>query len=91
MAAGLLLLPQAFANQMVSLVTLRAGMAFCVGGLGPIFQPMLARLSPHGERGFIFGWAASLRALGWGLAPLLSGAVATAFDLRAVFVVAVLL
>jgi len=91
LAGGLLLLPQAFAGSIALLLVLRFAMAFCIGGLEPIFQSLLARMAPQGERGFIFGWAASLRSLGWGLAPLLSGLVAATLNVRAVFLVGGLL
>lgn len=87
LVGGLLLVPQAFAGSITILLVLRFCMAFCIGGLDPIFQSLLSRMAPHGERGFFFGWASSLRSLGWGFAPLLSGVVAATVNVRAVFVV----
>lgn len=87
LAGGCFMIPQTFAFNLPVLLVLRFVMAFCVGGIEPVFQGILARISPRGERGFIFGWAATVRAVGWGLAPLLSGIVATLFSVRAVFLV----
>lgn len=83
---ALFMLPHAFAGSVFSLLALRFGMSFCLGGIEPMFHSLLARASPQGERGFIFGWASTMRAVGWGMAPLFSGAVATMFSVRAVYV-----
>jgi MFS family permease len=87
LCGGLLMVPQGLANGFPSLFVLRAGMAFCLGGMGPVFQSWLAKTSPREDRGFLFGWAATARAIGWGLAPLLSGLVASGsrFGVRAIF------
>lgn len=59
--------------------------AFCAGGLDPVFQIWLSKITPERERGFIFGWAATARAVGWMFAPLISGAVAWLAGVRAIF------
>jgi len=58
---------------------------FCAGGLDPVFQIWLSKITPEQKRGFVFGWAATARALGWMLAPLVSGAVAWLAGLRSIF------
>jgi len=58
---------------------------FCAGGLDPVFQIWLSKVTPEQKRGFVFGWASSARALGWMLAPLISGAVAWWAGLRVIF------
>ena len=45
----------------------------------------LVRNIPEHLRGEAFGWAGSARAIGWMLAPLAAGAVATGLGLRWVF------
>ena len=59
--------------------------AFFAGGLDPVFQIWLSRVTPENNRGFVFGWAASARAVGWMCSSLLSGAVAWMAGLRAIF------
>jgi len=59
--------------------------AFCAGGLDPVFQIWLSKITPERERGFIFGWAATARAIGWMFAPLISGAVAWLAGVRTIF------
>lgn len=59
--------------------------AFCAGGLDPVFQIWLSKITPERSRGFIFGWAATARAVGWMFAPLISGAVAWLAGVRAIF------
>lgn len=85
LGAGLFMIPQALAQSFPFLFAARFGTVFCAGGLEPVFQVWLAKTTPEHRRGMIFGWAASARALGWVFAPLLSGAVATAFGVRAVY------
>lgn len=63
----------------------RFGATFCAGGLDPVFQIWLARITPPASRGFFFGWAVTARSLGWMFAPLVSGVVAWLFGLRAIF------
>lgn len=59
--------------------------AFCAGGLDPVFQIWLSKVTPEKDRGFVFGWAATARSTGWMCAPLISGAVAWLAGVRAIF------
>jgi len=59
--------------------------SFCAGGLDPVFQIWLSKVTPARERGVVFGWASSVRALGWMCSPLVSGTVAWLAGVRAVF------
>lgn len=59
--------------------------AFCAGGLDPVFQIWLSKVTPEKDRGFVFGWATTARAVGWMWAPLISGAVAWLAGVRAIF------
>ena len=82
---GLLTAPHAFANSLAAVFFLRFGVTFCVGGLEPVFQSWVAKSTPREDRGLLFGSMATVRAMGWAAAPLLSGAVAAGFGVRAVF------
>ncbi|MDO9542825.1 MAG: MFS transporter [Kiritimatiellia bacterium] len=59
--------------------------AFFAGGLDPVFQIWLSKVTPERERGVVFGWASSVRAIGWMCSPLVSGAVAWLAGVRAIF------
>ncbi|MFA5043456.1 MAG: MFS transporter [Kiritimatiellia bacterium] len=83
--AGLMMLLVGLAHGFGMLFGARFGAIFCAGGLDPVFQIWLAKITPPSSRGFFFGWAVTTRSLGWMMAPLASGAVAWIFGLRAVF------
>jgi DHA1 family multidrug resistance protein-like MFS transporter len=83
--AGILTIPQAVAHGFISLFITRFGMVFFSGGLDPIFQIWLAKVTPEKQRGFIFGWAATAKSIGWMIAPLASGVVAGTLSVRAIF------
>lgn len=82
---ALFMAPQAWADSFQPLFAARFGLAFCAGGLEPVFQSWLSDCTPPEERGVIFGWSASARSIGWMVAPLVSGMVAWGFGLRAIF------
>ncbi len=86
LGAGICVIPQGMASSFMTLYTARFGMVFCSGGLDPILQVWLARATPENRRGFIFGWAATARSMGWMMAPLLSGLIATHLGVRAIYV-----
>ena len=83
--SGLLMIPQALARHLPLLFVTRFGAVFCAGGLDPVFQIWLSKVTPPQRRGAVFGWASSARSLGWLAAALLSGAVAAGVSLRATF------
>ena len=87
LCGGLLMIPHALTHTLVAVFALRFGMTFCIGGLEPVFQSWVAKSTPTEDRGLLFGSIATVRALGWAAAPLLSGAVAIGLGVRAVFVV----
>jgi len=84
-AAGLLMIPQAFALGMPMLFCARFGMVFAAGGLEPLLQIWLSKTTPQSCRGLIFGWSASARSLGWFMAPLCGGVVASSLGIHWVF------
>jgi len=59
--------------------------AFFAGGLDPVFQIWLSKITPEKDRGFVFGWAGTVRAVGWMFSPLVSGAVAWLAGVRSIF------
>jgi DHA1 family multidrug resistance protein-like MFS transporter len=83
-AAGMMLV-QGMARVFMVLVPARFGMMFCAGGLDPVFQIWLAKVTPKERRGVVFGWSSTARSLGWFAAPLLSGALATVTGLRSIY------
>lgn len=85
LGAGLLMMPQGLAHGFLLLFASRFGMVFCAGGLDPVFQIWLSRVTPEHKRGAVFGWAATARSLGWVVAPLVSGLVASGLGIRSVF------
>jgi len=90
-AAGAAMLVQGLSYTFALLFPARFAVMFAAGGLDPVLQSWLARITPPQRRGFVFGWAATARSAGWILAPLLSGVIASAFGLRAIFLAGALL
>ncbi len=85
--AGLFLIFHWQAQNFLILSIARFGMTFCAGGLDPLFQIWLAKETPPEKRGTVFGWAATARSVGWFLAPIISGLVASGFGIRSIYVV----
>lgn len=83
--AGFMTILVALSHHFPLLFCARFCMAFSAGGLDPVFQIWLSKVTPEKERGVVFGWAASVKAVGWMLAPIVSGAVAWLAGIRAVF------
>jgi len=65
-------------------------LAFCAGGLDPVFMVWLSKVTPSARRGTTFGWAVTARSIGWGLAPILSATIAVVLDIRYVYFVGIL-
>ena len=85
LGAGLLMIPQGLAAGFGLLFAARFGTVFCAGGLDPVFQIWLAKITPAERRGLVFGWSGTARSIGWIIAPLASGVVAAELDIRSVF------
>ena len=88
---GLCMIPQALAVGFAPLMAGRLGMAFFGGGLDPVFQIWLARITPAERRGSIFGWAVTVKSIGWGISPLLSVLVGVTYGVRSCFFVSAVL
>ena len=89
--AGLLMIPQALTHSFPWLFLARFGGMFCAGGLDPVFQIWLSKITPPHKRGAVFGWASSARSIGWMLAALCGGAVAAWFNVRTTFFIGAVL
>ena len=90
-ATGLCMVPQALAARFAPLMAARLGMAFFAGGLDPVFQIWLARVTPAERRGSIFGWAVTVKSIGWGISPCLSVLVGVRYGVRSCFAVSAVL
>jgi DHA1 family multidrug resistance protein-like MFS transporter len=90
-ATGICMIPQAMSRAFAPLMGGRLGMAFFAGGLDPVFQIWLARVTPAERRGSIFGWAVTVKCIGWGISPCLSVLVGVMYGVRACFTVSAVL
>lgn len=68
------------------LFALRVAFGLSSGGTGPAMNALIARSVPNSSYGRAYGLTASASSLGWALGPMLGGAVASAFGLRAPFI-----
>ncbi len=59
--------------------------AFCAGGLDPLLQIWLSKVTQPSRRATLFGWAVTAKSLGWASAPVLSGLIAVSSGFRVVF------
>jgi DHA1 family multidrug resistance protein-like MFS transporter len=89
--AGFFLIFHWQAQDFVILSIARFGMTFCAGGMDPLFQIWLTKETPPEKRGTVFGWAATARSMGWFLAPIMSGMVASGLGIRSIYIVEALL
>jgi len=85
--AGLFMFCTGLVHWLPVLFATRFATVFCTGGLDPVFQVWLSRVTPDRHRGSIFGWAATAKSVGWFFAPLAGGAVAAYGSIRAVYLV----
>jgi DHA1 family multidrug resistance protein-like MFS transporter len=69
------------------LLPVRFLLAFCAGGLDPVFQVWLSRITPEARRGTIFGWSVTAKSIGWAIAPMLSGVSAMYCSMPVVFLI----
>jgi DHA1 family multidrug resistance protein-like MFS transporter len=83
---GLLYLPQALVTAPWQLLALRAALGLFDGGLMPSVMATIALRSPPARRGWIFGLTATATSLGNAAGPAAGAVAASAFGLRASFV-----
>lgn len=84
-AAGLFYLPQAFATDARWLIVWQFCSGFAVGGTIATLTALLAKLTPQGRAGVVFGLDSSAMAASNALGPLAGAAAAAAYGLRAPF------
>ena len=82
LCAGLCVIPQMLATSLGPLLWGRLGLAFFAGGLDPVLQMWLSRVTPRAQRGQAFGWAVTAQATGWTLGPSLSTWLSIHYDVR---------
>jgi DHA1 family multidrug resistance protein-like MFS transporter len=87
LGAGLMTVPQAFANNFWVFAGERFGVGMFIGGILPTANALVGRLTSRGERGSVYGLTSSAMFLGSSLGPLTGGGVAAALGLRWVFLV----
>jgi DHA1 family multidrug resistance protein-like MFS transporter len=85
LAAGLLYLPQSLVTAGWQLLILQALTGVAIGGIIPSISALLANYTQPGHEGAVYGLDNSINAAGRAVAPLIGGAVAAWFSLRATF------
>ncbi len=85
--AALASVPQAFVPNYWSFVGTRFALGLFVGGILPTANALVGRLAPAGDRGTVYGVAASAMFLGQSLGPLSGGIIAATLGLQWVFLV----
>ncbi len=91
LGSALTMIPQGLATAIWIMFPARFAMMFCTGGLEVTSQIWLSKMTPQKHKGIIFGWASTARAIGWVVAPLMSGAIAAGFGIRPVYYVSAVL
>jgi len=85
LAAGLLMLPQAFVTHWWQLLALRFLMGMALAGLLPAITAMLRHSVPDRVAGMVLGFGTSAQFAGQVVGPLMGGFVGAHLGLRAVF------
>lgn len=86
--SSLLLLPQAYVHSFLALLILRCAGGFALGALLGLVGTLAATSSPADAKGTAFGLMGAASSLGFGLGPLMGGALTAALGIRPVFIVA---
>ncbi len=85
LAAGLAYLPQALVTSAWQLLALQMLAGVAIGGIIPTLSALLARYTPPGTEGAVYGLDNSISSAARAAAPLLGAAVATLLGLRIIF------
>jgi DHA1 family multidrug resistance protein-like MFS transporter len=80
--------PQYFVTETTSLLLLQAGTGLAMGGLLASLSAFLARVSPEGQEGIVYGVEASVTATANAIGPMTGSLLAAWLGLRAPFLVA---
>jgi len=86
LASALLYLPQSLVTEGWQLLLLYALVGVGLGGIIPSVSALLARYTPQGEEGAVYGLDNSIRAGARSIAPMLGSGVAIWFGLRGTYV-----
>jgi DHA1 family multidrug resistance protein-like MFS transporter len=86
LAAALFYAPQFFVTNAWQLLVLQALTGAATGGMGPAISALLARYTPPGEEGVVYGLDNSISAAARAVAPLLGAGVAVWFGLPGIFI-----
>ncbi len=84
---AILYLPMAAVQAPWQLIVLSALVGVAAGGVAPSANAVISNLTPSARRGAIFGFTASITAMGAFFGPLGGAAIAATFDIRLVFIV----
>lgn len=87
LAAGFFTICMGLSYTMAVLFLSRFGVMFFAGGLDPIFQIWLSKVTPKKSRSLVFGWSATAKSTGWFMAPLCSSLVSVFLGLRTIYFV----
>lgn len=84
--AGVSMLIITLCQTLPGIFVFRFLMVFAGSGLDPALQIWLTRRTSQGNRGLIFGYAASMRSFGMFLSPLAAGFVVSTYGVRGLYV-----
>jgi DHA1 family multidrug resistance protein-like MFS transporter len=84
--AGIFSAMAAFVRSIPELVGFRVVFGFAAGGTSPVMNAIIADSVPVGGFGRAYGLTTAAGALGWGIGPLVGGALAAQYGLRMPFV-----
>jgi DHA1 family multidrug resistance protein-like MFS transporter len=85
LGAAFSFLGQSFAPNFSVFLVLSFFVGFCIGGLLPTINAFLARASPVGRQGAIYGFSNSINAVGRTFGPIAGAAVAARWGMRSTF------
>jgi len=88
LASAVCYVPQFFVSDPVSLLFLQAGTGLAMGGILASLSASLARLSPEGQEGIVYGVDASVVSVANAIGPMMGSALAVWLGLRAPFLFA---
>ena len=91
LAAGIIMIPQAFVTELWQLIVLRFLLGLCLGGMLPSLNALIRHHSPTGMESRTFGYSNSSIFLGNMMGPILSGLLSANLGVRSIFLWASLL
>ncbi len=84
--SGIFSVLAAFVRSIPELVGFRVVFGFAAGGTSPVMNAIIAEAVPVGGFGRAYGLTTAAGSIGWGLGPLVGGALAAQYGLRMPFV-----